>query len=76
MAQEKEEAEKRKNPEKFEPKPEPQTMFKPDGDIRQCNEGKYEYKFSEWDDPEVTKMEIKIPKYLKSYKFFQIQRLL
>lgn len=38
MAREKEEDDRRKNPHKYEQKQESQ-MFKPDGEIRQCNEG-------------------------------------
>ena len=38
MAEEKETEDRKKNPEKYEPKKESQ-MFKPDGEIRQCNEG-------------------------------------
>jgi hypothetical protein len=39
MAEEKELEDRRKNPEKYEPKKVSQ-MFKSDGEIRQCNEGK------------------------------------
>ena len=38
MAAEKEEEDRRKNPHKYEKKPE-SIMFKQDGEIRQCNEG-------------------------------------
>ena len=38
MANEKEQEDRRKHPEKYENKPESQ-MFKGDGEIRQCNEG-------------------------------------
>ena len=38
MANDKEQEERRKHPEKYEKKPESQ-MFKGDGEIRQCNEG-------------------------------------
>lgn len=40
MANEKEQEDRRKHPEKYEKKPESQ-MFKSDGEIRQCNEGIY-----------------------------------
>jgi len=64
MAQEKEAKEKKKNPEKFEEKKKESTMYYPNGEARQCNEGKYEYKLLEWDDPEYTFFEIKVPKYM------------
>lgn len=38
MAKEKEEEDRRKNPQKYEKK-EATPMFKNDGEIRQCNEG-------------------------------------
>jgi protein TilB len=40
LAKEKEDKEREKNPDKFKPKVVSQ-MFKKDGEIRQCNEGKY-----------------------------------
>jgi hypothetical protein len=36
----------------------------PNGEPRQCNEGKYEYILQEWDDPEISFFEIKLPKFL------------
>lgn len=44
MAAEKEAEDRRKNPQKYETKPE-SKMFKPDGEIRQCNEGLYSQSF-------------------------------
>ena len=47
MAEEKEKKEREKNPEKYiEPK-EPE-MFKKDGEIRQCNEGRFTYRLREY----------------------------
>lgn len=40
LAKEKEDKEREKNPDKFKPKV-VTPMFKKDGEIRQCNEGKY-----------------------------------
>lgn len=64
LAQEREDKEKRDHPEKFK-EPAPLTeMFLSTGEIRQCNEGKYDYILNEWDDPEFTLFEVKIPKHL------------
>lgn len=63
MAAEKEKKEREKNPEKFvEKKISP--MFRPDGEIRQCNEGKYKFRLREWDDADFTFFEIEIPKFM------------
>jgi len=62
-AAEKEEAEKKKHPEKYVPKKE-STAYYPNGEARQCNEGKFEYKLSEWDDPEYSFFEISVPKFM------------
>lgn len=64
MAEEKEKKEREKNPDKFkEPKKE-SSMFRPDGDIRQCNEGKYKFHLREWDDPDWTIFELEVPKFM------------
>ncbi|KAL4479995.1 hypothetical protein ABPG74_020511 [Tetrahymena malaccensis] len=64
MAQEKEKKEREKNPEKFkEPKKE-SSMFRADGEIRQCNEGKYDFKLKEFDDPEWSQFELQVPKFM------------
>lgn len=39
-------------------------MYKADGEIRQCNEGKYKFSLREWDDPQYTFFEIEVPKYM------------
>jgi len=64
-AAEKEEKERKKNPEKYVPKKESSANY-PNGEPRQCNEGKFEYKLSEWDDPEYSFFEIQVPKYMDS----------
>jgi protein TilB len=63
QAKEKEEKELAKNGPKPEPKKETPNLL-PNGMARQCNEGKYEYKLSEWDDPEFTNFEIRIPRFM------------
>ena len=35
-----------------------------DGDLRQCNEGRYSYKLLEFDDPEYSFFIIEVPKYM------------
>eukprot|EP01017_Pseudomicrothorax_dubius_P016555 TRINITY_DN1877_c0_g3_i8.p1 TRINITY_DN1877_c0_g3~~TRINITY_DN1877_c0_g3_i8.p1 ORF type:complete len:280 (+),score=62.91 TRINITY_DN1877_c0_g3_i8:57-842(+) len=65
MGKEREEKERRENPKKFEEN-EPSPMFLANGEIRQCNEGKYDFLLNEWDDPEMTVFEMKIPKYLNT----------
>lgn len=52
MAADKEKREREKNPEKFKEPAPPTAMFRPDGDIRQCNEGKFKFTLREWDDAE------------------------
>ena len=39
-------------------------MYYPNGEPRQCNEGKYEFTLLEWDDPEFVTFEMKLPKYM------------
>lgn len=39
-------------------------MFRPDGDIRQCNEGKYKFLLREWDDADWSFFELEVPKFL------------
>jgi protein TilB len=34
------------------------------GELRQCNEGKYEFKLDDWSDPTVIVFEVQVPKYL------------
>ncbi len=53
--------EREKNPKKFEEKKD-SPMYKPDGEIRQCNEGKYKFSLREWDDADKTFFDIHVPK--------------
>ncbi len=39
-------------------------MFRKDGEIRQCNEGKFVYRMKEFDDPDYTLFELEVPKHL------------
>jgi len=63
MAKEKQETELKKQGGPKEPKKETSNLL-PNGQPRQCNEGKYEYKLLEWDDPDYTLFEIKIPRFM------------
>ena len=38
-------------------------MYKNDGEMRQCNEGKYTFKVSEFDEYDFSIFEMKIPKF-------------
>lgn len=63
MAKDKERKEREQNPEKFKVEKEPE-MFRKDGDIRQCNEGRFTYRLREHDDPDYTLFELQVPKHL------------
>jgi len=56
------EKEKKDNPDKFKEKKVTPTHY-PNGEPRVCNEGKYEFKLDEWEDPEYSFFELKVPKY-------------
>lgn len=65
----KSEQEKTKNPfeipdEYKQKKQKPPEVYKPDGEIRQCNQGDYPFKFWEDEDKDLVFLEIKVPKYL------------
>ncbi|EGR31599.1 leucine rich repeat protein [Ichthyophthirius multifiliis] len=65
LAADKEKHDREKYPEKYKDKTKPvSSMFKPDGDIRQCNEGKYKFSLREWDDPEYSFFIIEVPKFM------------
>lgn len=68
MYQEMREDEEKKKEEKGEKKVEKKesSMYGRDGKLRQCNEGKYEFKIDEWDDPEWSYFELDIPKYMST----------
>ena len=65
MAEEKIKKDKERNPEKYEPE-KPIQMYTKNGEIRQCNEGKFKYSLREWDDPDFTFFEIEVPKHLET----------
>lgn len=58
--QKKQDARKEK---KQEPKA-PSSMYNKEGELRQCNEGRYEYKLREWEDPELSYFEMAIPLFI------------
>lgn len=62
--QEKEENERKKNPEAFKPEKPQSSIYNNKGDMRQCNEGKYCYKLREWDDPDYSFFEMEISKFV------------
>jgi protein TilB len=52
-----------------ESKPKPETKkapskFLPSGEMRQCNEGKYEFTLAEYDDPKFTVFTISLPRFM------------
>lgn len=63
MEKERIDKDKKDHPEKYQEKKVTSTLL-PNGEPRVCNEGKYEFKLNEWDDPEFSFFEIKVPKYL------------
>lgn len=52
--------EKKTNPEKSKIS----SQFLANGEMRQCNEGKYDFTVQEYDDPKLTTFTLKIPKFL------------
>lgn len=62
MARDKEEQDRRKYPEKYLEKKPPTNIKKDDGEMRVCNEGKYDFILKEFDEPEFSTFELKIPK--------------
>lgn len=55
----------RKNSQTDKEKPKTQSsMYNKDGEMRQCNEGRYDYKLREWDDPEWSFFEMSLPHFL------------
>ena len=55
--------EEEKKGKKEPPKP-PSSRYNKEGELRQCNEGRYEYKLREWDDPEFSFFEMPIPLFI------------
>ena len=64
QAKQKEDKERDNHPEKYKAPKEPTSMYKPNGEIRMCNEGKYQFKMREFDDAETTTFSMAIPKHL------------
>ena len=63
--QKKEESRKGSQEDKDKPK-KPSSMYNKEGELRQCNEGRYEYKLREWDDPEWSFFEMSLPHFLET----------
>ncbi len=61
IAADNEKKEREKNPKKYEKK-EVTATYRPNGELRQCNEGKYKFSLREWDDAATTFFDINIPK--------------
>lgn len=40
------------------------SMYLKSGELRQCNEGKYEYELREYDDPQYTTFVLRLPKFM------------
>lgn len=49
-----------------QPEPKNTSIYNKEGELRQCNEGKYEFLMKEWDDPVFSFFEMKIPKFLET----------
>ena len=63
-------------------KPKISTQFLPNGEMRQCNEGKYEFGLKEYEDALFTTFSIKVPKFMDTslvkaevYPFFVSVRI-
>ena len=41
-------------------------MYTKDGEIRQCNQGKYKFSLLQFDDPDYTFFSIQVPKHLET----------
>lgn len=41
-------------------------MYRKDGEIRQCNEGKFTYKLKEYEDPDYSYFELEVPRHLET----------
>lgn len=55
--------EEKKNPKK-ETKPKLSSLYLKNGEMRQCNEGKYEFVIQEYEDPQFTVFILNLPKYM------------
>jgi protein TilB len=56
--------EEEKKPEDAPQKPKVSSQFLPNGEMRQCNEGKYEFRVEEYEDPVVTTFTLRVPKFM------------
>lgn len=65
LAEEKERKQRERNPEKFKVE-KVSEMYLKNGQIRQCNEGKYRYSLKEYEDPDYSFFEIDVPKHLQT----------
>ncbi len=41
-------------------------MYTKDGDIRQCNEGRFKFRLKEFEDPDYSIFELEVPKHLST----------
>lgn len=57
MAEDKERKERERNPDKYKEE-KPIKMYLNNGEIRQCNEGKFKFSLREFDDPDFSYFEI------------------
>jgi protein TilB len=57
-----------KNDKKDEPKEEKKesSMYNHEGDLRQCNEGRYKFDLIEYEDPDWSEFILHVPKYMSS----------
>lgn len=63
MANDKDRKERERNPDKYKEE-KPIKMYTNNGEIRQCNEGKFKFSLREFDDPDFSYFEIEVPKHL------------
>lgn len=64
LAKQKEEDERKKYPEKYKEKPKETSMYRPDGELRQTNEGHYKFKLDDCSDAEFSIFTMSLPKFL------------
>ena len=63
---EEEEKKKEKEKKKKEPVKKETSMYNKEGELRQCNEGRYPFTLKEYDDPEYTYFELTVPKFMST----------
>ena len=64
LGKQKEEDDKKKNPDKYKEKRKDTSMYRPDGEMRQCNEGGYKFLLEDSIDPEFSTFSLNLPKFL------------